>query len=139
MISDTSKTGEKYYYYTRQKRKTKKTCTTKPIKKEWLEDVVIQATKENLPTDKTIDFISDCIIELQEKATDTTALDSINNQIKEVEKSIKNVMSAIEAGIITHTTKERLLELETRQAKLQSQKRIINNRQIIFIQNSIFL
>ncbi len=89
-----------------------------------MEDVVIQATKENLPTDKTIDFISDCIIELQEKATDTTALDSINNQIKEVEKSIKNVMSAIEAGIITDTTKERLLELETRQAKLQSQKRI---------------
>ena len=95
--------------------------------------------KKNLLTDKTIDFISDCIIELQEKATDTTALDSINNKIKEVEKSIKNVMSAIEAGIITHTTKERLLELETRQAKLQSQKRIINNRQIIFIQNSIFL
>ena len=89
-----------------------------------MEDVVIQATKENLPTDKTIDFISDCIIELQEKATDTTALDSINNQIKEVENSIKNVMSAIEAGIITDTTKERLLELETRQAKLQSQKRI---------------
>lgn len=108
-------------------------------KKKWLEDVIIQTTKENLLTDKTIDFISDFIIELQEKATDTSALDSINNQIKEVEKSIKNVMSAIEAGIITHTTKERLLELETRQAKLQSQKRIINNRQIIFIQNSIFL
>ena len=139
MISGTSKTGEKYYYYTCQNRKTKKTYTTKPVKKEWLENVVIQATKENLLTDKTIDFISDCIIELQEKATDTIALDLINNQKKELEKSIKNVMSSIETGIITNTTKERLSELETRQAKLQSQKCIINNRQIIFIQNSIFL
>ena len=48
----------------------------------------------------------------------------IESDLKHVKESIKNILAAIEKGIITDTTKDRLLELEARQAQLESQIRI---------------
>ena len=40
-------------------------------------------------------------------------------RLKETEKGIQNVMAAIEAGIITPTTKTRLVELEAERGKIE--------------------
>ena len=41
-------------------------------------------------------------------------------ELSAVNRNIRNIMKAIEAGIITPTTKERLLELEARKAELKA-------------------
>lgn len=47
-------------------------------------------------------------------------------ELQNVQSSIKNIMKAIEQGIITDTTKDRLLELEARQAQLENEVKIEN-------------
>lgn len=126
--SGTSKNGQTYYYYTCSNKKSKKSCETKSIPKDLLEDVVIQATKEKILVPDVMDFIADCIIQLQEKNLDLSMLNSMESELKQTQASIKNIMNAIEKGIITDTTKDRLIELESRQAKLEAQIKIEKRR-----------
>lgn len=126
--SGTSKTGQTYYYYTCTNKKLKKTCKTKSIKKDLLEDIIVGVTKEKILVPETINFISDCIIQLQEKNLDMSMLNSMESELKQVQASLKNIMNAIERGIITDSTKSRLVELEGRQAKLEAQISIEKRR-----------
>lgn len=122
--SGTSKTGNTYYYYTCQNKKQKKGCKTKSIPKDLLEDIIIEETRGYILTDEMIEFIGNCLTEFQEKELDRTMLNVIESDLKNVESSIKNLLKAIEQGIITDTTKDRLVELEIRQAQLESQRKI---------------
>ncbi|MCD7878992.1 MAG: zinc ribbon domain-containing protein [Candidatus Gastranaerophilales bacterium] len=122
--SGTSRNGETYYYYTCQNKKAKKGCKTKSVKKKWFEDIIVEATKRIVLDDKLIESIGNRITELQEKNVDKTMLQVAQKELQHVESSIKNILNAIEQGIITDTTKERLLELEARQAQLQSEVKI---------------
>ena len=45
----------------------------------------------------------------------------LEKQLLEVKKNLKNILKAIEAGIYTATTKDRLLQLEDQQAKLEAE------------------
>ncbi len=117
--SGTSKNGNKFYYYTCRKKKHKSECTKKSVKKDWLEREVVRITRDRILVDDTISFIADRVIEIQNKEfADTSMLDYYNGKLKDVQKSISNLMKAIEAGIITETTKERLLDLEDQKEEL---------------------
>lgn len=122
--SGTSKTGSTYYYYTCQNKKQKKGCKTKSIPKDLLENIIIEETRGYILTDEMIDFIGDCLTDFQEKQLDRTMLNVIEKDLRDTETAIKNLLKAIEQGIITDTTKQRLVELEIRQAQLESQKKI---------------
>lgn len=56
-----------------------------------------------------------------EELQDTSVLIGLQERLKETNKRIKNLMSAIEQGIITPTTKERLEELEEERRDLEGQ------------------
>lgn len=122
--SGTSKTGKIHHYYTCHNRKVKKICKTKSVKKQWLEDIIINETRENVLRDSLIEFIADCIITLQEKEKDTSMLQGIKSELKTVKTGIQNLLKAIEQGIITDTTKDRLVALEQRQMQLDGQLKI---------------
>lgn len=122
--SGTSKNGETYYYYTCSNKKRRKGCKIKSVRKEWFEDIVVEATRRLVLDDKLIESIGDWIVQLQEKNIDNTMLKVAEKELQHVQSSIKNIMNAIEQGIVTDTTRERLLELEARQAQLQSEVKI---------------
>ncbi len=119
--SGTSKTGAIYYYYTCQNKKNKKECKTKSIPKDWLEDLVSEATKEFVIDDKVTNFIGSCITKLQEKNIDNAILKAVQKEYQSTQTSINNIMKAIEQGIFTDTTKDRLVELETRKLQLETE------------------
>ena len=54
--------------------------------------------------EKTIDLI-------EKELKDTSVLVSLRDKLKDVNRRIKNLMSAIEQGIITETTKERIIDM----------------------------
>lgn len=54
----------------------------------------------------------------------------MEKQLKEVQKSLANVMMAIENGVFTKSTKERLLDLEARQSELKEKIALEQSRQI---------
>lgn len=48
-------------------------------------------------------------------------LASLKKQLSDTEKSIRNLMNAIEQGVVTATTKNRLLDLEQQKSDLENQ------------------
>ena len=120
--SGTSKTGKVHHYYKCVNRKRKHNCEKKVEKKEWLERTVVEFTVQQVLTDENIEKISTRAMELIEKELqDTSILIGLQERLKETNKRIKNLMSAIEQGIITPTTKERLEELEEERRDLEGQ------------------
>lgn len=119
-ISGTSKTGQLHYYYVCQKRRTEKACHKKNVRKEWIEREVAQAIKNCLMNEEVVEWIADSMMAFAKDYRKQTDIGTLESHLGTVEVSIKNLLSAIEKGIITDTTKSRLVELEKEQAVLKS-------------------
>lgn len=120
--SGTSKSGKLHYYYKCANRKRKHNCDKKVEKKDWIEKLVVQYTVENVLTDENIELIATRAMELIEKELqDTSVLVSLQGMLKDTNKKIKNLLTAIEQGIFTSTTKDRLEELEAERRDLEGQ------------------
>lgn len=120
--SGTSKTGKVHHYYKCINRKRKHNCNKKVEKKDWIEQVVVKYTVENVLTDENIELIATKAMELiQKDMEDTSLLVGLQEVLKDIDRKIKNLMTAIEEGIITPTTKERLEELEQNKRETEGQ------------------
>lgn len=118
--SGTGKNGERHFYYSCRTKKQRHGCKKKSVQKEWLENEVTKITVQYVLHDDIISYIADRVIEIQEKEhADKSMLNYYTEQLKETVKSIANIMKAIEAGIITKTTRDRLLELEAERDNLE--------------------
>lgn len=118
--SGTSKTGQVHYYYKCTKAKREHACKKKSERKDWIEKLVVRYTVQNVLTDENIALIAKRAMEIIEKGSaDTTYLDGLNAELKDVQKKIKNLVSAIEQGIITSATKDRLDELEQEKSDIE--------------------
>ena len=115
----TSRTGVVHHYYKCVSVKKKRTdCHKKPVRKDWLEDMVVNATMKMLMNDATIDAIVSALMTLQD--AENTALPLYEKQLREVKSSIDNLLNAIQQGIFTRSTKERLDELEASRDELEN-------------------
>ncbi|HIT33852.1 MAG TPA: hypothetical protein IAC31_04385, partial [Candidatus Faecousia intestinigallinarum] len=54
-------------------------------------------------------------------SADTSYIEGLREQVKDIRKKIQNLMTAIEQGIITPTTKQRLEELESQKNDVEGQ------------------
>lgn len=117
----TSRSGERHYYYHCHCKKIKKTkCIKKSERKEILESLVIDTTINSvLKNPDVVNTIIDHCLELQEKEEKMSPATALRYELKDTEKKIQNILSAIEAGIFTDSTKARLEELEARCADLK--------------------
>jgi len=142
MIGDsgTGKRGNKFYYYTCRARKTRHTCSKASVKKEWIENEVVRLTAETVLQDDVIEYIATRVVEIQKKERDDKSmLDYLNGRLTETQNAIRNIMKAIEAGIITETTGARLRELEDEReglkAEIERQKLlmpVIEREQVVY-------
>lgn len=118
--SGTSKTGKLHLYYKCVGRKRKHSCKKKIEKKEWIEQVVVMYTVQNILTDSVIESIATKAMEIiRKESSDNTYLEGLQRELKDIEKKIKNLVVAIEEGIITSSTKNRLTELEDEKKELE--------------------
>jgi len=115
--SGTSHTGKTYRYYRCANTKKKKLCKKKPVKKDWIEDLVVNHTMKVVLDDAVMERLIDTLFELQKK--ESSLLPALQKQLAEVEKGITNMLNAIQAGVLTESTQRRLVELEERKHDLQ--------------------
>ena len=116
------KMGVRYSYYkcaTRKRKNTPHKCILKTYRKDKLEDFVIYHTMKDVLQDDIINYLAERVIEIQKKDLSNLKLEQYNNALKENQRAISNLMNAIEQGIITPTTKDRLMELETQKEDLK--------------------
>ena len=90
----------------------------KPVRKEWLEDMVVNATMKMLMNNATIDAIVFTLMTLQD--AENTVLPLYEKQLREVKNSIDNLLNAIQQDIFTRSTKERLDELKALRDELEN-------------------
>ncbi len=117
-ISGTSKTGAMHYYYTCQGRRLNKTCDKANVRRDTIEEAVAKAIRDYILQDNVIQWIADSTVAYNKRAEEQSQISLLESELAETKRSIKNIMAAIEQGIITDTTKARLLELEGEQAQL---------------------
>lgn len=118
--SGTSKTGKVHFYYKCTTNKRQHACKKKSEKKDWIEEVAVRFTVEKVLTDENIKLIAQRAMEIiQKESADTTYLEGLKEEHKDIQKKIKNLVSAIEQGIISSTTKERLDELEQEKLNIE--------------------
>lgn len=114
----TGKSGKVYYYYTCNGRRQHK-CKKERVSKDWIEKVVIEQLVTLVHSDAFINEVADRCMKYQEKEKDDSALHGLEMRQRENEKAINNMLAAIEAGIITPSTKTRLTELEAERAQIE--------------------
>ena len=119
-ITGTSKSGNVKRYYSCSGRYTgKKDCKKKSVRKEPLEDIVLQTIMQVFENEKFIGTIADKIIETnQKRLQDNSILNLLKQEQDEIIKAKNNILSAIEMGVVTTTTKTRLIELEKKEEEL---------------------
>ena len=117
--SGTSRTGVVHHYYKCVSVKKKRTdCHKKPVRKEWLEDMVVNATMKMLMNNATIDAIVSALMILQDE--ENVHLPLYEKQLRETKTAIDNLLNAIQQGLLTRSTKERLDALEAAQDELEN-------------------
>ncbi|MCI9367406.1 MAG: recombinase family protein [Oscillospiraceae bacterium] len=117
--SGTGTGGKVYRYYKCASAKKKTGCHKKAVKKEWIETLVVEQTMALVMNGPLMEQITDRLLAMQ--GQESFDLRLLKKQLKEAEKGIENMLNAIQMGIITPSTKQRLAELEEQKTRLEQQ------------------
>lgn len=90
--------------------KKKHQCDKKMISKTKLENFIVYKTMQMLQTESVIENLAEKLYKLQ--FTESTLLPKLQEQLKQKEKEIENIVNAVQEGFATETLLKRLSELE---------------------------
>lgn len=143
--SGTSHTGALYMYYTCQNKKARKGCHKKSLRKDDLENTVIDFVINRCLNGAECERIADAIVQAQKAQAQKSPLAKLEADLKDTEKKIDNVNSAIEQGIWTDSTVVRLKSLESTAASLRasieqlrfSQGQLLTKDRVMFFLNKM--
>lgn len=117
--SGTSRNGEVHHYYKCVSvKKKRRECHKKSVRKEWIEDLVVRETMKMVMDDKAIEAIVSMLMDLQDR--ENVNLPLYEQQLRETDTAIQNVLNAIQQGVLTKSTKGRLEELEAAKEELEN-------------------
>ena len=116
--SGTGKSGQVHRYYKCVSVKHHKGCNKKSVKKDWIENIIIDQIQKIIFDDELLEHLADMAFERQGT---NTMLPILRQQYAETERAINNFLNAIQQGIITESTKQRMEELEQLKSELSVQ------------------
>ncbi len=106
----TSHTGKLHHYYKCFGRKRNKhSCKNVNYRQQDLEDLVFGTTVKYVLQPDVIQTVAEQVVsKFNSEITKTETLENLENELKAKEKAIYALLAAIEQGIVTKSTKERL-------------------------------
>ncbi len=117
-VSGTSKTGAKHYYYYCAGQRHRK-CKKKPIKKVLVEWLVTQTLELTLNDSECLASLAvDAAAYHERYYRDAAYIDGLVAEQKANQKALDNLVKAVEMGIFSESTQQRLTELEARKKAL---------------------
>jgi len=116
--SATSKTKAIHRYYDCAKKRKGK-CHKKSVKKSFIETLITEILSDVLNDSENIASLAvDAATYYKKYHSDIGYLEGLQAEKKDVEKTLSNIMKAIEQGVFSETTQARLLELEVQKGAL---------------------
>lgn len=111
----TAKNGQKIRYYKCLGRKHQNGCKKSQVRKEILEQYVIDNIIEKMQSAETVETIVNYLLQVQEnRIKQNSVLTSLVKEKRQTENSINNIMEAIEQGGQSATVMKRMRELENK-------------------------
>ena len=137
-VSGTGRSGNKWYYYYCPDSRAKKGCDKKPVRLEWLEDYVAQTTIQAVLQPEIIKHVSEKCYEMQLRyREDNSDVLYFENKLAKVKKAIKNILKAIESGVVTKTLPARLAKLENEQESIETELAIAKATDVVITPEQI--
>lgn len=117
------------YYKCIGRKKYRNGCTKQPVRKEYLEELVINSVIRAMQDEKTVNTLIRGLMQIQEKLNEEqTTLKLLEKEMKQTQTALDNIVKAIERGIISDTTNKRLHELETQIRDLDERIAVEQNK-----------
>ena len=115
------KQGRKYEYYKCFERKKTGGCDMRILRKEVIEDLVLEYTIRMLRSDEIIDAITDAVWDYYETSDETSAKRAaIEAEMAGTKKAIANLVTAVEKGMPYDAVSGRMDELQASYEALES-------------------
>ena len=108
--------GVHRYYKCHAVKKKLNDCKKKAVKKEWIEDLVVNATMEMLMDDDMIEAIVSMLMRLQDE--ESSDLPLYEKQLRETETAIDNIVTAVMSGMASKALQTKLTQLEEAKEEL---------------------
>ena len=106
-------------YYKCVSVKNHKGCDKKTVRKDWIENATIAFIQKIVFDDDLISMLCETTLKVQNQ--ENTTLPILKKQYNDTLKSIDNLLNAIQQGILTPSTKERMESLEKQKTELSIQ------------------
>ena len=116
--SGVGRNGTIHRYYKCSAAKRRQGCDKKAVKKDWIERAAVLYTVQRVFDDELIERIADELVALQ--STEDVTLPVLRKQLADTNRGIENMLNAIQQGILTSSTKQRLEELENLRKELKT-------------------
>lgn len=104
------------YYKCHAVKKKLNDCKKKAVKKEWIEDLVVNETMAMLLDDTMIEAMVSMFMRIQDE--DTSDLPIYEKQLRETDTAIDNIVNAIIGGMSSKALQTKLAELEATKEEL---------------------
>ena len=106
-------------YYRCPYSKKDQNCHNKSVRKESLEEIVTNALAEELTKSDNLKILTNKVFELYCENQNDSNLRRYEKELAATDKAITNILKAIEEGIFTPSTKQRLTELEEKKTHIE--------------------
>lgn len=117
------KQGRKYEYYKCIERKRTGGCDMRTVRKDMIEDLVLDHAISLLRSDGMIEMVTDAVWDYYERTDETsTKLSAIEAELAGTKKAIANLVTAVEKGMPYDAVSGRMEELRASCAALESAK-----------------
>lgn len=111
------------YYQCFGRNNCNKNCTKKGLRKEWIENIVVQDAM-SLLTDGNIEIIADTAVKANEKELQlTTNIPQLKIKLAEINQSLENLTKAIETGSAPEILVKRIMSLENDKRNCEAELR----------------
>ncbi len=124
-LSGTGKMGKTYRYYECKGRRDK-TCAKKRVRKEYIEDLVVEVCRQQL-TDKNIKKISKELMAIANTSAESHRIAALKKQIKEYERKRNNLLNNVAECDIPSVCKSIFVKIEEVENVLKSLEESLEN------------
>ena len=120
-ISGTSRQGETYYYYYCSNARAKNGCTKKHVRREWIENLVVEETVRHVLHPDVLPALSKKVCAAQHSDEIAAEVSNLEAQQRDNKRKRDNIIGAIESGTFSITLQERLTTLEAEAEALKGE------------------